>query len=53
MRKSSSEKQKQLMAEEIWLSFFNNYLFKSNVITMDERIQMNNEIIKLINKKRK
>jgi len=33
-----------LMTEEIWLNYFNNYLYDQRVITEDERNRMSNQI---------
>lgn len=29
------------MSKEIWLSFFNEYLFRNGLITQEERLKMN------------
>ncbi len=53
MRKVSVEKQKELMAQEVWLSFFNEFLFKAGAITQEERLKMNEKIAKYMSKQRK
>ena len=53
MLKNSIEKEKKLIAQELWLSFFNEYLFKADAITQEERIKMNEIILRVISKQRK
>ena len=53
MLKNSIEKEKKLIAKELWLSFFNEYLFKADAITQEERIKMNEIILRVISKQRK
>lgn len=38
------------MAKEIWLNFFNEYLYKIGQITQEERLKMNGKIATYINK---
>ena len=45
--------QKTVMAEEIWLNYFNNILFDKKIITEDERNKMKNMISARCDKKRK
>ena len=40
----TDQTKKQIMAEEIWLNYFNNYLHEKQVITEDERNRMANQI---------
>jgi len=44
---------KTVMAEEIWLNYFNNVLFEKQIITEDERNKMRNQISSRCDKKRK
>lgn len=41
---TEKEKQRISVSKEIWLSFFNEYLFKCGLITQDERLKMNGKI---------
>ena len=45
--------EKIVMAEEIWLNYFNNYLFEKQAITEDERNKMKNQISSRCDHKRK
>ena len=38
-------KLKQIVATEIWLNYFNQYLFEKNIITEAERNKMKNLIL--------
>jgi len=43
-KKLSAEQQKKLMAEEMWLNYFNQTLLNKNVITETERNRIANMI---------
>ena len=43
-KKLSAEQQKKLMAEEMWLNYFNQSLFMGGVITETERNRIANMI---------
>lgn len=47
------EKSRELMSKEIWLSFFNEYLYKNGLITQEERLKMNTKIAAYISKLKK
>ena len=44
---------RQIMAEEIWLNYFNNVLFDKKIITEDERNKMKNLISSRCDNKRR
>ena len=44
---------KSILAEEIWLNYFNNVLFEQKIITEDERNKMKNLISLRCDGKRK
>lgn len=48
-----NQQKKDIMAEEIWLNYFNNYLYEHKVITEDERNKMKNQISFRSDRKRK
>ena len=39
-----NKKRRVQMSKELWLSFFNEYLFKNGFISQDERVKMNGKI---------
>ena len=41
---NDNQKSKELMSRELWLSFFNEYLYKNGLITQEERLKMNTKI---------
>jgi len=47
------QQKKTIMAEELWLNYFNNVLFDRKVITEDERNKMKNLISSRCDGKRK
>lgn len=49
----NNQQKQNIMAEEIWLNYFNNYLFENRVISENERNKMKNQISARCNKKRK
>lgn len=49
-----TDKQKQkLLAEEIWLDYFNRYLYEHKTISYKEYLRMNEKIAEHIDAKRK
>ena len=44
-----AEKSRELMSKELWLSFFNEYLYKNGFISQEERLKMNTKIRKTLN----
>jgi hypothetical protein len=53
INKNECEKQRMQMSKEIWLSFFNEYLFKNGLITQEERLKMNGKIATYISRIKK
>lgn len=49
----NNQQKQNIMAEEIWLNYFNNYLYDHEAITEDERNKMKNQILSHCDKKRK
>jgi len=49
----NNTQQNTVMAEEIWLNYFNNILYDKKIITEDERNKMKNMISACCDKKRK
>ena len=49
----NNQNKRALMAEEIWLNYFNNTLFENQIITEEERNRMKNQITLRCDKKRK
>lgn len=43
-RELSPEQQKTSLAERLWLSYFNQYLFENGIITESQRNKMKNKI---------
>lgn len=48
-----NQREQNIMAEEIWLNYFNNYLRERQIITEDQRRKMCSKIIHHCNRKRK
>ena len=53
INKNDCEKLRIQMSKEIWLSFFNEYLFRNGLITQEERLKMNGKIASYISRIRK
>ena len=53
INKNECEKLRMQMSKEIWLSFFNEYLFRNGLITQEERLKMNGKIASYISRIRK
>jgi len=51
--RSMQKTQEQLMAEEIWLTYFNDYLFQKQLISETQRNKMKNLIGRRIYDQRK
>jgi len=49
----NNQQKKKILAEEIWLNYFNNVLFEKKIITEDERNKMKNLISSRCDNKRK
>jgi len=49
----NNSQKKTVMAEEIRLNYFNNYLFEKSIITEDERNNIKNQISSRCDNKRK
>lgn len=49
----TKEQKRKLVAEEIWLDYFNRYLYERKTITHEEYLQMTRKITEHIGKKRK
>ncbi len=50
---TEKEKLRIKMSKEIWLSFFNEYLFRCGLITQDERLKMSVKIVAYIGRTRR
>ena len=48
----TNQQKRNLMAEEIWLNYFNTYLYEHKLITAEQRNKMHNEITFRCNRKR-
>ena len=48
-----NRQKRNIMAEEIWLNYFNTYLYEHKLITEEQRNKMRNEITFRCNRKRK
>ena len=48
-----NQHEQSIMAEEIWLNYFNNYLHERQIITEEQRRKMCSKIIHHCNSKRK
>ncbi|MCH5353491.1 MAG: hypothetical protein J1E06_08515 [Acutalibacter sp.] len=48
-----NQQKRNIMAEEIWLNYFNTYLYEHKLITEEQRNKMRNEITFRCNRKRK
>ena len=48
-----NQQKRNIMAEEIWLNYYNNYLYEHQVITEKEHTRMCNEIAIHCDRKRK
>lgn len=48
----TNQQKRNLMAEEIWLNYFNSYLYEHKLITEEQRNKMRNEITFRCNRKR-
>ena len=46
MKKAQSSNEEQLIAEELWLNYFNRYLFERGVISQKEYTAMIGKIIR-------
>lgn len=49
----TDQQKRSIMAEEIWLNYYNNYLYEHKVITEKEHTKMCNEIAIHCDRKRK
>ena len=49
----TDQQKRSIMAEEIWLNYYNDYLYEHKVITEKEHIKMCNEIATHCDRKRK
>jgi len=53
MKVNGLQSKREWMSKEIWLSFFNEYLYKNGFISQDERLKMNTKIAAYISKLKK
>ncbi len=49
----TEEQKRKLVAEKIWLDYFNRYLYEHKTISHKEYLRMNEKIAERTNKKRR